>query len=45
MVKYAKERKAFGKSIAEFGLVQRKISTGAARLYAAESMAYRQQGD
>ena len=44
MVKYAKERKAFGKSIAEFGLVQRKISTGAARLYAAESMAYRTAG-
>jgi alkylation response protein AidB-like acyl-CoA dehydrogenase len=44
MVKYAKERKAFGKSIAEFGLIQRKIATGAARLYAAESMAYRTAG-
>ena len=44
MVKYAKERKAFGKSIAEFGLVQRKIATGAARLFAAESMAYRTAG-
>jgi alkylation response protein AidB-like acyl-CoA dehydrogenase len=44
MVKYAKERKAFGKSIAEFGLIQRKIATGAARLYAAESMAYRTVG-
>src|SRR5215469_8211550 len=44
MVRYAKERKAFGKSIAEFGLIQRKISTAAARLYAAESMAYRTGG-
>ncbi len=44
MVRYAKERKAFGRSIAEFGLIQRKISTAAARLYAAESMAYRTIG-
>ena len=44
MIKYAKERKAFGKSIAEFGLIQRKIANGAARLYAAESMAYRTAG-
>jgi butyryl-CoA dehydrogenase len=44
MVHYANERKAFGKSIAEFGLIQRKISTCAARLYAAESMAYRTVG-
>jgi butyryl-CoA dehydrogenase len=44
MVRYAKERKAFGKPIAEFGLIQRKISTAAARLYAAESMAYRTVG-
>src|SRR6266567_6152230 len=44
MIRYAKERKAFGKSIAEFGLIQRKISTAASRLYAAESMAYRTVG-
>ncbi len=44
MIKYAKERKAFGKSISEFGLIQRKISTAASRLYAAESMAYRTVG-
>jgi alkylation response protein AidB-like acyl-CoA dehydrogenase len=44
MIRYAKERKAFGKSIAEFGLIQRKISTAAARLFAAESMAYRTVG-
>lgn len=44
MVRYARERKAFGKSIGEFGLIQRKISTAAARLFAAESMAYRTVG-
>ena len=44
MVRYARDRKAFGKSIAEFGLIQRKIATCAARLYATESMAYRTVG-
>ncbi len=44
MIRYAKERRAFGKSIAEFGLIQRKISSSATRLYAAESMAYRTVG-
>jgi alkylation response protein AidB-like acyl-CoA dehydrogenase len=44
MVRYAVERKAFGKPIAEFGLIQRKISVSATRLYAAESMAYRTVG-
>ena len=44
MIRYARERVAFGKPIAEFGLIQRKISTSAARLYAAESMAYRTAG-
>ena len=44
MIRYAKDRKAFGKSIAEFGLIQRKIATSAARLFAAESMAYRTVG-
>ena len=44
MIRYAKERRAFGKSIAEMGLIQRKISTGTARLYAAESMVYRTAG-
>jgi butyryl-CoA dehydrogenase len=44
MVRYAKERKAFGKPIADFGLIRRKISTCATRLYAAESMAYRTVG-
>jgi alkylation response protein AidB-like acyl-CoA dehydrogenase len=44
MIRYAKDRKAFGKSIADFGLIQRKISTAAARMFAAESMAYRTVG-
>jgi butyryl-CoA dehydrogenase len=44
MIRYAKERKAFGKSISEFGLIQRKISSSATRLYASESMAYRTVG-
>jgi butyryl-CoA dehydrogenase len=44
MIKYAKERHAFGKSISEFGMIQRKISGSASQLYAAESMAYRTAG-
>jgi len=44
MIRYAKERTAFGKPIAEFGLIQRKISTCAARMFATESMAYRTVG-
>jgi butyryl-CoA dehydrogenase len=44
MIRYAKERHAFGKPIAEFGLIQRKISSSATRLYAAESMVYRTVG-
>ncbi len=44
MIRYAKERRAFGKAIADFGLIQRKISTSVARLFAAESMVYRTAG-
>ncbi|MGA3034950.1 MAG: acyl-CoA dehydrogenase family protein [Terracidiphilus sp.] len=44
MIRYAKERRAFGKSIAEFGLIQSKISGAATRIFAAESMAYRTAG-
>jgi butyryl-CoA dehydrogenase len=44
MIRYAKERHAFGKPIAEMGLIQKKISLSAARLYATESMAYRTVG-
>jgi len=44
MVRYAKDRHAFGRPIAEKGLIQRKISSSVAQLYAAESMAYRTVG-
>ena len=44
MIRYAKERRAFGKPIADFGLIQRKISASATQLFAAESMAYRTAG-
>jgi alkylation response protein AidB-like acyl-CoA dehydrogenase len=44
MIRYAKERHAFGKAISEFGLIQRKMSASATRLFAAESMAYRTAG-
>src|SRR5690606_2332793 len=43
-VKYAKERKQFNKSIAEFGLIKQKIGEMATRLYAAESIVYRTGG-
>lgn len=44
MVRYAAQRKAFGKPIAEFGMIQQKISMSVARLFAAESMVYRTAG-
>jgi alkylation response protein AidB-like acyl-CoA dehydrogenase len=43
-VRYAKERKAFGKAIAEFGLIQEKIAAMATGIYVAESMIYRTVG-
>src|SRR6201997_810078 len=43
-IQYAKERKAFGKSIADFGLVQEKLAESASGLYAGESMVYRTIG-
>ena len=43
-VKYSKDRKAFGKSISEFGLIQQKVADMASSIYAAESMAYRTVG-
>ncbi|MBI3694130.1 MAG: acyl-CoA dehydrogenase family protein [Acidobacteria bacterium] len=42
--KYAKERRAFGKSIAEFGLIQHKLAEMAIRAYVGESMVYRTGG-
>jgi alkylation response protein AidB-like acyl-CoA dehydrogenase len=41
---YAKERKAFGKSIAEFGLIQEKVAECAAGVYTGESIVYRTIG-
>jgi butyryl-CoA dehydrogenase len=43
-IQYARDRKAFGKSITEFGLIQEKIADAATRIYVAESMAYRTIG-
>lgn len=43
-IRYAKERVAFGKPIAGFGLIQHKLAEMSARLYAAESMSYRVDG-
>jgi len=43
-VQYAKERKAFGKAIAEFGLIQHKLAESAIRLYVGEAMIYRTAG-
>ncbi len=43
-VKYAKQRKAFGKSIAEFGLIQHKLAEMGIRTYVGESMVYRTGG-
>jgi alkylation response protein AidB-like acyl-CoA dehydrogenase len=43
-IRYAKERVAFGKPIAEFGLIQRKIASSATLLYVTESMSYRTSG-
>jgi alkylation response protein AidB-like acyl-CoA dehydrogenase len=43
--KYAKERKAFGKQIGEFGLIREKLAEMAIQLYAVESMVYRSAGN
>ena len=43
-ISYAKERKAFGKSISEFGLIQEKLAECAAGIYAGESLTYRTIG-
>ncbi len=43
-IHYAKERKAFGKSIAEFGLIQEKLAECATGIYAGESLTYRTIG-
>jgi alkylation response protein AidB-like acyl-CoA dehydrogenase len=43
-LRYAKERKAFGHAIADFGMIQHKLAEMAVRLYAAESMTWRAVG-
>lgn len=42
--KYARERKAFGKSLSDFGLIQEKLGEMAVRIFAAECMIYRGAG-
>jgi butyryl-CoA dehydrogenase len=41
---YAKQRKAFGKVIADFGLIREKIANMAAGIFTGEAMAYRTVG-
>jgi butyryl-CoA dehydrogenase len=41
---YAKQRKAFGKAISDFGLVREKIANMATLLYVGESLVYRTVG-
>ena len=43
--KYAKERKAFGKQIGEFGLMKEKLGEMAIQMFAVESMVYRSAGN
>src|SRR5206468_3224746 len=43
-VAYAKQRKAFGKVIADFGLVREKLANMAALIYVGESLVYRTVG-
>jgi butyryl-CoA dehydrogenase len=43
-ISYAKQRKAFGKTIADFGMVREKIADIATSIYVGESLAYRTVG-
>ena len=43
-IAYAKERKAFGKTISDFGLIREKLAQMAIGIYAGESMVYRTVG-
>jgi alkylation response protein AidB-like acyl-CoA dehydrogenase len=43
-IAYAKQRKAFGKTIADFGLIKEKLADIAALVYAGEAMVYRTVG-
>jgi alkylation response protein AidB-like acyl-CoA dehydrogenase len=44
-VKYAKERRQFGKAIAEFGLIKQKLAGMAVRAFIGDAMSYRALGD
>ena len=44
-LRYARERKAFGKSIGEFGMIQHKLAEMCTRMFVNESMAYRIVGN
>src|SRR5437867_1410836 len=41
---YAKQRQQFGRPIASFGMIQRKLADMATRIYVADSMSYRTAG-
>ncbi len=43
-VRYAKQRKQFGKSISDFGLIKHKLGEMAIRTFVGESMVYRTSG-
>src|SRR5258708_6858564 len=43
-IKYAKERKAFGTTISQFGMIQSKLAEMAIRIFAVESITYRVVG-
>src|SRR5919108_5752781 len=43
-IAYAKQRKAFGKTIADFGLIKEKLADIATLVYAGEAMVYRTVG-
>ncbi len=43
-LQYAKQRKAFGKALAEFGLIREKLANMAVSIYAGESMVFRTVG-
>jgi len=43
-IAYAKQRKAFGKTLSDFGMIKEKLAQMAAEVYVGESMSYRTVG-
>lgn len=43
-IRYAKERKAFGRSLSEFGLIQEKLAECAVGIFVGEALSYRTVG-